>query len=281
MKNSKLISIIAVVVALALLAVGGLVVGFDRAADIGGAYLISADFIEDFNRNDIESIMKEAGATGVIIQAQQTAVINGYRDVESVEVLFEVEGDADNTRVDAVYNKAKSLLEAKYTVISCELTSLSSTFNKQTAIKMWPALIVLAILLAYVFIRFGVKNAFGVILTAFVPTATTAGIVALTGLKVTGFTIPALLMIGALALAIAIFNMLIAKVNKGRMDDSSEYALALTKKLTMVASAIAVIAFAVLFIIGSAILQNFALTALIGVALVAVTTIFVMPGAAK
>ena len=158
MKKTKLISIIAVIISVILLACG-CVLGFDRAADIGGTYLISADFLESFEHKDIESIMKEGGATGVIVQAHQVQVISGYRDGSSVEIMFEVEGDAeDHKKVEAVYNKALELFKNKYHVLNCEISSLSSTFNKKAAIRMWPAAIILVILLLYVFIRFGFKN---------------------------------------------------------------------------------------------------------------------------
>lgn len=281
MKNTKLISIIAVIISVVLLACG-CVLGFDRAADIGGTYLISADFLESFEHKDIEAIMKEAGATGVIVQAQQIQVVSGYRHGTSVEIMFEVEGDAeDQKKVEAVYNKALELLKNKYHVASCEYSTLSSTFNKKAAIRMWPAAIIFVILLVYVFIRFGIKNGLVAIMNAFVPTAATAGIVALTGLKVTGFTIPALLMVAALALAFAIVYMLINKAYKIKDEDVSKFAASVITKLALVVSAIAVIAMVALFIMGTSLLQSFALTALIGVALTAVTTIFVMPGAAK
>ena len=51
MKNTKLFSILAIVLAVVLLACGAFL-GFDRGADIGGSYVLSVQLNETFNVKD-------------------------------------------------------------------------------------------------------------------------------------------------------------------------------------------------------------------------------------
>lgn len=280
MKNAKLIGILAIVIAAVLLASGALV-GFDRGADIGGAYVLSVQVNEKFDVKDIEAIMKEAGATSCIVQTIQKTTVNEYGAGEGALISFEVQ---DDTKAYEVAEKAEQLLTEKYFLtFPGEFEFFSSTFNRQAAIDMWPALIVFAVLVAYVFIRFGLKMGFVFIADMFVPTAATAGIIALSGLKVTGFTIPSLLFTMALAFMFTfIFAMLLKNGQKKKDGETAfESTVMQVSKITLVASAVAIAAFTVMMIIGTTLLKNFAITMFMGTVLNLVTVLYVLPSLAK
>ncbi len=275
----KLSGVLAVIIAVVLL-VGGILLGFDRGADVGGAYLLVVQINDSFEASDVEAIMKEAGATGCVVQKTQTYVesTKSYRAGETALISFEV---ADNTQTDIVREKAEKLLSEKYFLkYPGSLTNVSSTLNRTNVISMWPAILVVVVMLAYVVIRFGIKACLAAFINMFVVVASTLGIVGIAGIKVTGYTIPALIIACSLAYGILIVYALILKDNSARMEsvaDAVKASSALNKKLVLVISAIAAIAFALMLILGGVMLKNFAITALIGVVINAAVAILVMP----
>ena len=275
----KLSVVLAVVVAVVLL-IGGIVLGFDRGVDVGGAYVMTVQLNEAFKAEDVEAIMKEAGATNCLVQTVLTYVeySDSYKGGEVAVISFEVENDAE---VKAVFDKADSLLGEKYFLkYPAELSNFSSTLNKSKVISMWPVVFTVAIMLAYVFIRFGAKLGFTALVDSFVAGASTLGLVGVIGVKVTGYTVPAILIACALAYGFTVVFALLLKENTSRMNGKCEAFKATVKqnnKLVAVLSAIGVIAFALILILGGVMLKNFAITALIGIVINAAVAIFVMP----
>lgn len=280
MKNTKLFSILAIVLAVVLLALGAFL-GFDRGSDIGGTYVLSVQLNETFKVKDIEAIMKEAGATGCVVQSIQKQTSLDYANGEGVLISFEVE---DDTKAKEIADKAEELIRNKYALaFPGEFEFFSSTFTRQAAIRMWPVAIIFVILLAYVFIRFGLRMGLTFIADMFIPTAITAGLIAIVGIKVSNFTIPALLFTMALAFIFTfIFAMLLKDASKKTTSEEAfEETQKTVSKLALIISLIAVIAFALLIIIGTTLLKNFALIALVGTVLNMATIIYVLPSLAK
>ena len=275
----KLSVVLAILVAVVLL-VAGIFVGLDRGVDVGGTYAISVQLNEKYNVEDIEAIMKQAGATNCLVQKALAYVeyTDTYKDGELAIISFEV---ADDSKVQEVYENAEKLLGEKYFLkYTGEFTNLSSTLNKDKVIGMWPVAIAVVIMLAYAFIRFGAKFGFAALVNVFVASASTLGIVGVAGIKVTGYTIPAILIACALAYGFAIMFALIVKDNTARLDNKNEAYLLSVKqnnKLVAVNTAIAAIALAVIIILGGVMLKNFAITALIGIVINAAVAIIVMP----
>lgn len=275
----KLSVVLAVVVALVLL-IGGVVLGFDRGVDVGGAHLMTVQLNEKFNVEDVEEIMAEAGAKNCLVQKILTYVehSDSYKGGEVAVISFELDEDAD---IQTVYDNAEKLLGEKYFLkYPAELSNFTSTLTKSKAISMWPVAIVIVIMLAYVFVRFGAKFGFAALANMFITGAATLGIVGIVGVSVTAYTIPALLIACALAYAFTVVFALVLKENTARLDNKCD-AFALTvkqsNKLVAVLTAIAVIALAIVLILGGVMLKNFAITALIGIVINAAVAILVMP----
>lgn len=275
----KLSVVLAVVVALVLL-IGGVVLGFDRGVDVGGAHVMTVQLNEKFNVEDVENIMAEAGAKSCLVQKVLNYVETSdtYKGGEVAVISFEIDEDTD---IKTVYDNAEKLLGEKYFLkYPAELSNFTSTLTKAKAISMWPVAIVIVIMLAYVFVRFGAKFGFAALVNMFVAGAITLGIVGITGISVTAYTIPALLIACALAYMFAIVFALLLKENTARINSKCE-AFAVTvkqnNKLVAVLTAIAVIALAIVLILGGVMLKNFAITALIGIVINAAVAILVMP----
>ena len=273
----KLSVILAVVIAVVLLVTGAFL-GFDRASDVGGTYVLTVNLNEKFEIADIEAIMKEAGATGCFVQKQYKQVSDGFNDAGIVVINFEV---LDDSQIQAVYEKAENLLGEKYFLkYPGELTNFSSTLNKAEVISMWPAIIIAVVMLAYVFIRFKAKMGICALINMFVAGGATLGLIGIIGIKVTGYTIPAILLTCALAYGFTVIFALILSGNVARLDSKEEAISATVKQnngIVAVLSAIAAIAFAVVLILGGTMLANFAITALIGIVINAAVAILVMP----
>lgn len=280
MKNTKLLGVIAVVLAVIVLVLGA-VIGFDRGADIGGSYVLSVQINETFKVKDIEAIVKEAGATGCVVQSVQKQTATQYANGEGVLISFEVE---DDTKAKEVADKVETLIREKYSLaFPGEFEFFSSTLNRQAAIEMWPVAIIFVLLLVYGFIRFGVKTGFVFIADMFIPTAIAAGLVAIAGIKVTNFTIPALLLTMALAFMFTfIFAILLKEASKRvSAEEAFDQTQKQVNKLAVVVLSVAVVGFAVLLIIGSTLLKNFALISLVGAVLNMATIVYVLPSFLK
>ncbi len=279
----SIFKIVAVVIALVLLACG-VFMGFDRGVDVGYANVITVQINEKFDAEDVEAIMKEAGATGCLVQKTQTYLeyMGEYKSGEVAIISFEVE---DDSLVKSVYEKAEKLLGEKYFLkYPGELSTFTATYNRAKLFSMWPALIVIVVMLAYVFIRFGVKFGFDAIINMFVAGAATLGLVGILGIKFTGYTIPALLIACALAYGFTVIYAMLLKENSVRIATKEEALSVSAKQIKMYAAvlcAIAAIAFAIMLILGGVMLRTFALTSLIGIVINAAVAIFVLPGMAS
>ncbi len=275
----KLSVILAVAIALILL-IGGVVLGFDRGVDVGGAHVITVQLNEKFEVEDIEDIMKQAGATNCLVQKvlKYVEYTARYKGGEVAVIRFEL---ADDAELQTVFENADKLLSEKYFLkYPAELSNFSSTLNKSKVIAMWPAVIAIIIMLVYAFVRFGAKLGFTALIDAFVTGAATVGIIGIAGIKVTGYTVPALLIVCALAYGFTLVFALLLKENTARMESKCDAFKATVKqsnKLVAVLTAIAVIALALVLILGGVMLKNFAITALIGIAINAAVAILVMP----
>lgn len=275
----KKLSVVLAVVVAAVLLIAGVVMGFDRGADVGGAYTFTAILNEKFEISDVEEIVNQAGAKGCVVQKYVNEINGTFKDAGAAFISFEA--DTAEEAVE-IYNKTNDLLSEKYFLsYSEELTNRSSTLDKDAVISMWPAIIIAVIMIAYVFIRFGAKMGVCSIINMFTVGAATLGLVGVLGIKITGYTIPALMIGCALAYAFTVILALLLKGNLAKLDSKQEAISVSVKQnnsFVAVVSAIAAIGFAVVLIIGGAMLSNFAVTALIGIVINAAVTMLVMPG---
>ncbi len=275
----KLSVVLAAVVLAAVLLIAGALVGFDRGIDVGGTYLFSASLVDAFEVSEVEAILDEAGAKNYIVQNH--LIDNGsgeYIDARAVTISFEANSAEEAVEI---YNNAKELFSNKFFLSTCtDMSNMSSTLNKDAVVSMWPAIIVGIIMLAYVFIRFGVQLGIYAVINMFVTGVATLGIVGLLGIQITGYTIPALMIACAVAYGFTVVFALTLKGNLARIE-SKEMAIIESvnqhDKIVAVLSAVAAVGLAVVLIFGGSMLANFATTALIGVIINAAVVILVMP----
>ena len=279
MKNAKLTVIISVVLAVVLLACT-FIFRFTRDVESGWANLIRVDLNDDeFNTADVEKILKQAGAGDVVVQKQITLKSNTeYKGGSRAVIYFYAENPTE------VFKEAEKLLSDKYVLkYDGVLYELSGTITYASLLNLWPLLIVLAAVLAYIFIRFGASSGITALVSTFVALCVSAGIVSVTGTRVGTYSVPAFI---AAAASILMFNIVFNLINKENAKRISGQAAAFAesvkqmKVITVVLSAAAIAALALVLILGNAILKNFAVTFIIVTAVNAVAALLLMPALA-
>ncbi len=275
MKNAKLISIIACLVAVVLLA-ASFIFGFTRGVDSDWSYVINASLNDPYEVKDVEAIFAQTGASEFMVQRATEA--QDITKATDVVITFKA---ADAEEAKAIFDKAEELLSDKYMLkFPGTLNAASATINTKTMLSYWPALIVLVVIVAYAFIRFEVRGGLMVLLMAFITLASTVGIISITGIRLTFYTVPALLLTATISFILSFIMANLLKDNEAKIENTAD-ALALSikasTKLSVCVCALAVIAFAIMLILGGIMFKNFALTVLVGVAVNLLASVFVMP----
>lgn len=282
MKKNNLICIIACVLVV-LLAACTFIFKPYRGVDADLEYICTITLNDDFDTKEVEKAFKEAGAEMCIVQAQTyyNTYAQEYITGTTAIVTFSV---ADGVSAKEVSAKANETLGNKFFLkFEEDLVSITGAVNKSYLIKLWPAALVLVLLAAYAFIRFGVR---GGISTFGIPVAVLAcvvGIMSIFNIPITTFTMPALLL-AAVVGSIEVVAYLFALKQQAKRVTEQEAYFACTKKLVIVAAAVAVVLAVMLslvFVLGADLLKNFALTAIIGVAVSYLLTVFVLPAFLK
>lgn len=278
MKNGKLTVIISVVLAVVLLACA-FIFKFERDVESGWTNLIRVELNEEFDSADVEKILKEAGAGDVIVQKQITLQSSTeYIARTRAVIYFEAENPTE------VFTKAEELLGNKYFLkYEGVLYELSGTMTYASILNMWPLLIVLAAALAYVFIRFGVSSGVTAIVSTLAALCVSAGIISVTRTQVGTYSVPAFIAAAGVMLMFNIVFDLIKKENAKRISGKAAAFAASVKQMnviTVVLSAAAIAALALVLILGDVILKKFAITFIIVTAVNAVAALFLMPALA-
>ncbi len=275
MKNAKLTVIISVVLAVVLLACA-FVFKFERDLETGWTNLIRVELNEEFNASDVEEIMKEAGAKDAAVQSQiELSSRTEYKNKTRAVIYF----SADEPK--AVFEKAEQLLGDKYFVkYSGVLYELSGTQTYVELLDMWPVLIVFAVLLAYIAIRFGVSTLVTSLVSTLSATFAVAGIISVTGMQVGNYTVPAIVTSAGIMLMLNVVFALIGKENAKHVDGKMQAFSASVKSMnvfTAVISACAIAALVAVLILGGVILEKFAVTFIAVTAVDAAAALFLMP----
>lgn len=278
MKNAKLTVIISVVLAVVLLACV-FVFKFERDVESGWTNLIRVELNEEFNTADVEKILKDAGANDVIVQKQITLQsATEYIGRSRAVIYFNAENPSE------VFTKAESLLGDKYFLkFDGVLYELSGTMTYASIVNLWPLLIVLAAVLAYVFIRFGASCGITALVSTLVALCVSAGLISVTKTQVGTYSVPAFIAAAGTMFMLNIVFALISKENAARISGKAEAFAASVKQMnviTVVLSAAAIAALALVLILGGVILKKFALTFIIVTAVNAVAALFLMPALA-
>lgn len=255
----------------------------ERGVDADLAYICTIQLNDDFDTKEVEAAFKEAGAKQCIVQSQ--TYYNTYAQDfimgTTAVVNFTAENADDAKEISA---KANDILGNKFFLkFEEKLTSITGAINKDYLLKLWPAVLVLVLLTVYAFIRFGVKGGLATLLMPVATLASVVGIASIFNIAITSFTMPALLLVATVGLTEVIAYLFAFKQAQTRVTAEEAY-LACTKKLVVI-SAIVAIALAVVlslvFILGADLLKNFALTAIVGVAVSYLLTLFVVPAFLK
>ena len=266
MKKTNGICIGAGVIAILLLACC-FIFGFVRGLDAAWTNIITVELNDEFDNADIEKIVLQAGASDCLVQNQilyndyQQKYLNGTKAV----IYFSV---PEGTDPQIVFEKVEEELGNRY-FLKYEglLSQAAGTVNSKTLLYAWPVLIVLAAVLVYAGIRFGIKTALCALVLVLFDGICTLGIMAIARIPVTAFTIPAMLLFIGLGLVIALSLGATLKQNELRIANKAE-ALSVSVKQMLpracVLGVLAVVALVILLIMGTSPMKNFALVALIG-----------------
>lgn len=278
MKNAKLTVIISVVLAVVLLACA-FVFKFDRDVETDWTNLIRVELNEEFNVSDVEKIMEEAGAKDAVVQKQiELKSRTEYTGQTRAVIYFSAE-DAEE-----VFAKAEQLLGDKYFLkYEGVLYKLSGTQTYVSLLEMWPVLIVLAVLLAYVLIRFGVARFVTAVVSTLSATFAVAGIISVIGMQVGNYTVPAIVTSAGIMLMLNVVFALISKENAKHVSGKIQAFSTSVKSMnifTAVISACAVSALVAVLIFGGVILKKFAVTFIAVTAVDAAAALFLMPALA-
>ncbi len=282
MKKNNLICIIACVLVV-LLTVCIFIFKPYRGVDADLSYICTVELNDDFDAKEVESAFKEAGAKQCIVQSQTyyNTYVQDYVTLTTAVVNFSVE---EGVSAQDVSDAANETLGNKYFLkFEEKLESITGAINKDYLFKLWPALLVLVLLAAYAFIRFGVKGGIATFAMPVFTLASVLGIAAIFDIAITSFTMPALLLAAVVGLAEVVIYLFALKQAQKRVTLDEAY-VGCTKKLVIVSAVVAValaVVLSIVFILGADLLKNFALTAIIGVAVSYLLTLFVLPAFLK
>ena len=282
MKKNNLICIIACALVVLLTACIFIFKPY-RGVDADLSYICTIQLNDDFDTKEVEEAFKEAGAKQCIVQSQTyyNTYVQDYVMGTTAVVKFSV---AQGVSAQEVSDAANETLGNKYFLkFEEELKSITGIINKDYLFKLWPAVLVLVLLTAYAFVRFGVKGGFATLLMPVFTILAVIGICAIFNIAITSFTMPALLLASVIGLAEVIIYLFEFKQAQKRITTQEAY-LVCTKKLVIVSAVVAValaVVLSIVFILGADLLKNFVLTAIIGVAVTYLLTLFVLPAFLK
>ena len=282
MKKNNLICIIACVLVVLLTACAFVFKPY-RGVDAGGAYICTIQLNDEFDAKEVETAFKQAGAKQCVVQSQTyyNTYLQDFVMGTTAVVNFMVE---DGFTAEEVSEKANEILGNKFFLkFEEDLNTITGSVDKEYLIKLWPAVLVLALLVAYAFVRFGIKGGIATFLMPVFTILAVIGIASIFDIAVTSFTMPALLLASAVGMAEVIIYLFGLMQAKKRVTEEEAY-VACTKKLVIVSAVVAValaVVLSIVFVIGADLLKNFALTAIIGVAISYILTLFVLPAFLK
>lgn len=241
--------------------------GFTRGLDAAWTHMITVELNDEFENAEVEAIVREAGASDCLVQNQviyndyQQKYLNGTKAL----IHFSV---PDGTDAKAVFEKIEEALGNRYFLkYDGVLSETAGEVNTKTVLSAWPALIILAAVLVYAAIRFGVKIGLSALAVVLFDGICTLGIMAIAKIPVTSFTIPAMLLFMGLGLVISIGLGAVLKENEVRLASKAEALEVSLKQMlprTCLMGVLALVALVVLLIMGTASMKNFAVVALIG-----------------
>ena len=242
--------------------------GFTRGLDAAWTHMITVELNDEFDNAELEKIVLEAGASDCLVQNQ--VVYNDYQQkyLNGTKALihFSVPEGKDAA---AVFEKIEEELGNRYFLkYDGILSQTAGTLNTKTVLSAWPALLVLAAVLVYAAIRYGVKTGLSAFMVVLFDAFCIFGIMAVAKIPVTGFTIPAMLLAAGLGLLISISFGAVLKENESRIANKAEVLSVSIKQMLPRACVLCVLALAaliVLLIMGNGTMKNFALVALIGI----------------
>ena len=277
--NKKLTAVIAAFVAAALLACV-FIFGFSRGVNAGYSYVYTVELNDDFDKAKVEDAIKQSGASDYIIQQEKVYNSNKKQFVDGTNIVVSFNA-ASEEDAKAIFEKTEQLLgESYFLKYEGNYAGVSSLLNKQLVLRCWPVLIVLAVLVAYAIFRFGLKTGLALLAGVTFDLAATLGIVSVTRIKVTQYMPAALLLTCAMAALIVFVTGYAIKENLKRIS-GKENAVAVALKqnvtVTLVVSAMAAAACAVMMILGNSLVRGFALSALVGTIVNAAYALAVLP----
>lgn len=268
--------ILSLIVAVVLAAVA-LVLGFASGVESGVTNVYTAEINEKFNVKDVEALMKDAGAKSVLVENSLVADADGNPVPGTYAVIY-FAPEKGKTAED-VFAEAEKLLGAKYFLkYTGKLATLNSYVNVPSFVKLWPALIVLALVLVYAFLRFNVRGGLSVLLMTVTVLLASAGLIGVTRTAVTNYAAAAVIGATILADLFALAFLLVLKNNARKMERGAFEATQKQIGLFACAAAVlAVLAAVMMMIFGNAMLGNFAVSALLGTVVALAAVLVTLP----
>lgn len=280
--NKNIICIIALILAIVLGAFM-FVFNFARSADARYSAISTINLNDEFDVKDVEKAFKDAGADTVIVQSEQVynSAFKKYENGTNVVVNFTIKDGAD---IQEVCDKANDNLgEQFFLKYEAKNNAVTAVVNKNYMVKLWPVLVVLALVAVYAFIRFGAKIGIASIVLPALEIIYVAGTMAVAKVWVSTFTAGAFMFVTALGvIGVLVYGYgLKATSKKTSAEEAYKICTAKLFKTETVVSVVAAAALCMALILGSDLLKNCALTALIGVVYNCLLTVFVLPAFLK
>lgn len=102
------------------------------------------------------------------------------------------------------------------------LSETAGTLNTKAVLSVWPALVILAAVLVYAAVKYGVKIGLSALMLVVFDGCCFLGVMAVAKIPVTGFTIPAMLLFVGLGLLISINLGAVLKENESKIANKKE-----------------------------------------------------------
>lgn len=250
--------------------------GFTRGLDAAWTHMITVELNDEFDNAEIEKIVLEAGASDCLVQNQviyndyQQKYLNGTKAL----IHFSV---PEGTDAAAVFEKIEEELGNRYFLkYDGVLSETAGTLNTKAVLSVWPALVILAAVLVYTAVKYGVKIGLSALMLVVFDVCCFLGVMAVAKIPVTGFTIPAMLLFVGLGLLISINLGAVLKENESKIANKKEALSVSIKQMlprTCLLCVLSLAALIVLLIMGTSAMKNFALAALIGTVINAVALV--------
>lgn len=250
--------------------------GFTRGLDAAWTHMITVELNDEFDNAEIEKIVLETGASDCLVQNQviyndyQQKYLNGTKAL----IHFSV---PEGTDAAAVFEKIEEELGNRYFLkYDGVLSETAGTLNTKAVLSVWPALVILAAVLVYAAVKYGVKIGLSALMLVVFDVCCFLGVMAVAKIPVTGFTIPAMLLFVGLGLLISINLGAVLKENESKIANKKEALSVSIKQMlprTCLLCVLSLAALIVLLIMGTSAMKNFALAALIGTVINAVALV--------